>query len=122
MEWEVLYDDDFDVWFEEQEIGLQDAILAHTVALQEKGPNLNRPRVDTVKGSKLPNLKELRVQYRGDPWRILFIFDPLRRAILLVVGNKQADGRLYRKAIRLAEQRYQRHLDRMENDNGAKAE
>lgn len=81
-------------------------------------PSLGRPQVDTLKGSRLVNLKELRIQHRGEPWRVLFVFDPKRRAILLVGGNKQGDARWYKRAIALAEERYQRHLEEMEKANG----
>lgn len=114
MEWVVLLDPDFAQWLREQESGVRTAITGRARLLAERGPDLSRPYVDTLKGSGLPNLKELRVQYKGDPWRVLFVFDPERRAILLVGGNKQGDKRWYDKMIPIAEQRYQRHLDEME--------
>jgi hypothetical protein len=114
MEWTVLLDPDFEQWFFEQEEGVQDSILANAGLLRKLGPALGRPRVDTLTGSRLPNLKELRVQYQGDPWRILFVFDPERQAILLVGGNKRGNKRWYEKAIPLAEQRYKRHLENLE--------
>ncbi len=88
MEWEVLFDAEFADWFEAVDEGLQDEIFAHVELLRRFGPNLGRPRVDSVKGSKYSNMKELRIQYQGDPSRILFAFDPSRCAILLVGGNK----------------------------------
>lgn len=114
MEWEVLFDEEFAVWLESLEEGLQNEILAHVALLHEFGPNLGRPGVDTVKGSAYPNMKELRVQHQGDPWRILFAFDPNRAAILLVGGNKGGDKRWYQKHIRLADQRFQRHLKELD--------
>lgn len=118
MEWTVLYDDEFIEWMEQQEEGLQNAILGLVEVLMRHGPNLGRPRVDTLKGSKLNNLKELRVQHRGQPWRILFVFDPKRQAILLVGGNKRGDKRWYEENIPIAEERYKRHLEELEKDNG----
>ena len=114
MEWQVLLDADFKVWLLEQEPDVQTTILAHAGLLKSFGPTLGRPQVDTVKGSRLVNLKELRVQHLGAPWRVLFVFDPKRRAILLVGGNKRGDARWYKKAIPQAEQRYARHLEQME--------
>jgi len=55
---------------------LQDEIIAHANLLREHGPQLGRPYVDTLEGFAFTNMKELRVQFRGDPWRILFAFDP----------------------------------------------
>jgi len=117
-EWQVLLDTDFKIWLLAQEEDIQTAVFAHIGLLKAFGPSLGRPHVDTLKGSQLPNLKELRVQVQGNPWRVLFVFDPKRRAILLVGGNKRGDAKWYKKAIPLAEQRYQQHLQQMEKDNG----
>ncbi len=114
MEWEVLFEQEFAAWFETLEEGLQDEIFALIELLRRFGPNLGRPRVDTVKGSAFSNMKELRVQYLGDPWRILFAFDPRRNAILLVGGNKRGDKRWYKDQIRIADRRYRRHLEALE--------
>jgi len=77
------------------------------------GPNLGRPHVDTVQGSAFSSMKELRVQVKGDPWRILFAFDPQRQAILLVGGDKAGDKRWYARFIPIADERYRRHLGRI---------
>lgn len=104
----------------QQEVSVRRAISAHVLLLKQFGPTLGRPRVDTIQGSKLPNLKELRVQHRGKPWRILFVFDPKRQAILLVGGNKKGNERWYVEAIPLAEKCYQRHLEELERNNDKK--
>ena len=58
-------------------------------ALQEEGPALGRPLVDTIKGSVLSNLKELRSGSAGTAEvRLLFVFDPDRQAVILVGGDK----------------------------------
>lgn len=76
--------------------------------LEELGPSLGRPLVDTLRGSRLPNLKELRPGSRGrSEVRLLFVFDPQRRAVVLVAGDKAGRWRgWYRESIRLAEERY----------------
>ena len=107
-------------WSEEQESALQDEILAYRELLKQYGPGLGRPRVDTIKGSKFTNMKELRIQWKGQPWRILFAFDPKRRSILLVGGNKQGDKRWYEKNIPIADARFEKHLKGMEKENGNK--
>jgi hypothetical protein len=48
------------------------------------------------------------------PWRILFAFDPNRAAILLVGGNKRGDKRWYKKHLPIADERFRRHLERLE--------
>ena len=85
------------------------------------GPTLGRPQVDTLAGATLTNLKELRIQIQGDPWRVLFAFDPKRQAIILVGGNKRGDKRWYRKNIPIAEERYRRHLESMKGETDDEA-
>jgi hypothetical protein len=118
MAWTVRFDEDFFAWFQELEEGLQDEITANAELLEDRGPNLGRPRVDTLKGSSFPNMKEMRIQYQGDPWRIIFAFDPERAAILLVGGNKAGDKRWYETNIPIAEQRYRRHLQGLKPKKG----
>lgn len=76
--------------------------------LAEGGPGLGRPLVDTLHGSHLGNLKELRARSgREFAIRILFVFDPWSQAVLLVAGNKSGDwARWYRTAIPEAEAAY----------------
>jgi len=106
--------DDFAAWLAGLEADLQNEIIAHANLLREHEPQLGRPYVDTLEGSEFTNMKELRVQFRGDPWRILFAFDPRRVAILLVGGNKRGDKRWYKKHLPIADERFRRHLERLE--------
>src|SRR4051794_32546383 len=78
--WEIILDSDIAGSFAGLEEELQDAFLAHLGRQRQRGPQLGRPHVDTVKGSAFSNIKELRVQHRGDPYRSLFAFDPARAA------------------------------------------
>lgn len=113
MEWNIIFYPDFRIWFYQQEIGFQDETFAVLTVLFKQGPSLGRPRVDTIEGSLFNNMKELRIQYQGKPWRILFAFDPKRQAILLVGGNKSGNKRWYQENIGIADQRYQRHLNQL---------
>jgi hypothetical protein len=80
--------------------------------LLDEGPQLGRPLADRVVGSRLRNLKELRPGSSGhSEVRILFIFDPMRNAVLLVVGDKSGQWQeWYRKAIPAAEAAYEAYL------------
>ncbi len=120
MEWTVLYDDDFIEWLEQQQIDLQDVILGKARSLGKTGPLTGRPLVGTIRGSKYFNLKELIVQHRGIPWRVFFAFDPNQDAVILVGDNKkgQDEKRWYRKIIKEAEQRYEKHLKEIGKYNG----
>ena len=80
------------------------------------GPQLGRPRVDTLKGSRHANMKELRFSAANGEWRVAFAFDPRRKAILLVAGDKSggSEKRFYRELIRKADERLDAHLARIE--------
>lgn len=103
MPWEIEVTDLYDAWFDSQAADVQDAILAHLTALAVEGPNLGRPYCDTLHGTKLGKLKELRVQVSGNPYRVLFAFDSERSAVLLLGGNKRENKRWYDIHIPLAE-------------------
>src|SRR3989442_14046198 len=72
------------------------------------GPQLGRPRADTLNGSRHPNMKELRFDAADGVWRVAFAFDPSRKAILLVAGGKSgvSKKRFYRQLIEKADQRF----------------
>ena len=91
---------------------LQDELLAHARLLQEFGPHLGRPTVDTLKSSKHANMKELRFDCEGGVWRVAFAFDTERAAILLVGGDKGGadQRRFYKKLIACADARFDGHL------------
>ena len=97
---------------------VQTELLAHARLLAQFGPRLGRPRVDTLKGSRYPNMKELRFGADGGVWRVAFAFDPQREAVLLAVGNKAGvpEARFYRELIRRADRRFANHLSAMNTD------
>src|SRR5438477_3393904 len=72
------------------------------------GPQLGRPRVDTLNGSRHANMKELRFDAADGAWRVAFAFDRVRNAILLVAGDKSggSERRFYRQLIRIADERF----------------
>lgn len=112
MQWQVVFHDLFEVEFDLLAASVQDELLAHAILLRDYGPGLGRPTVDTLKGSKHSNMKELRFRHGGEVWRVAFAFDPLRQAILLVAGDKAgADQRLfYKRLIEKADARLGLHL------------
>ncbi len=112
MSWNVLFHDDFHAEFQAMNSTLQDELLAHARLLQEFGPHLGRPTVDTLKDSKHANMKELRFDCDGGVWRVAFAFDTERAAILLVGGDKCGvdQRRFYKKLIANADTRFDQHL------------
>jgi len=110
MAWEVEVSDEFRDWYEGLPTDLRSAIATGVDRLVANGPELGRPFADTLKGSQFANMKELRIQHRGRPYRILFIFDPRRNAYLILGGDKSGNQRWYHEAIRSADAIYARHL------------
>ena len=101
VRWAVEIGDEFDPEFIALHEDVQMEILAMARLLQQFGPQLKRPRADTLNGSRHANMKELRFSAAdGDGGRLCF--DPKRKAILLVAGDKSGVGekRFYRELIR----------------------
>jgi hypothetical protein len=115
VSWVVEIGDEFEPEFDALDENVQDEILALSRLLQQFGPRLGRPRVDTLKGSRHANMKELRCSAADGEWRVAFAFDPVRKAILLVAGDKSggSERRFYRELIRKAEGRFDAHLERL---------
>ncbi|GEP02874.1 type II toxin-antitoxin system RelE/ParE family toxin [Methylobacterium oxalidis] len=113
--WDVAFDDVFDAEFETLAKPMQDELLASARLLAEFGPQLGRPHVDTLNASSFANMKELRFYAADGVWRVAFAFDPERRAILLIAGDKAGTGekRFYKTLIAKADARYRAHLDRL---------
>lgn len=59
-------------------------------------------------------MRELRVQHKSDPYRVLYAFDPRRTAILLIGGNKTGDDRWYETHVLLADRLYDEHLRQLD--------
>lgn len=113
--WAVEIIDEFEPEFSSFSEDVRIEILALTRLLQQFGPQLGRPRVDTLKGSKHRNMKELRFSAAGGEWRVAFAFDAQRKAILLVAGDKSGVSvrKFYRELIRRADRRFDAHLARL---------
>ena len=123
MTWRVQIAEEFEPEFFALQQEVQDTILTLTRLLRQFGPQLGRPQVDTLNGSRHANMKEMRLSAAGGEWRVAFAFDPARRAMLLVAGDKSGGGerRFYRALIRKADERFDRHLARLadEREGGA---
>ncbi len=94
---------------------VQDELLAHIEVLEQIGPQLGRPRVDTLNGSRYTNMKELRFNAANGVWRFAFAFDPERTAIILCGGDKSGgnERRFYAQLIAKADARFDAHLTRI---------
>lgn len=122
MSWIVLFHEEFDLEFQNLAEDLQDELLAHAKLLQEFGPQLGRPTVDTLKGSKHANMKELRFGWKRAVWRVAFAFDTKRQAILLAGGDKGGTDqkRFYKRLIATADSRFDAYLAAVTAAEGGK--
>jgi hypothetical protein len=120
MSWIVLLADEFRAEFVALDRAVRVELSARVNVLEEIGPNLGRPRVDSLRGSRYANMKELRFRADGGVWRVAFAFDPRRQAILLVAGDKSGtnEGRFYELLVRRADARFDAHLTRLATETG----
>jgi len=105
--WEVAYTDQFGAWWQELDDDQQERVAAAVEIIEQGGPAVGRPLVDTLEGSRHANMKEL----RAGNLRVLFAFDPTRAALLLLGGDKTGRWReWYPEAVALADRLYDEHL------------
>ncbi|WP_243394110.1 type II toxin-antitoxin system RelE/ParE family toxin [Leptospira meyeri] len=108
--YEIKRTEEIILWIKELDNDAKKDILVSIEILKEFGPRLGRPHVDTITGSKIKNLKELRVNSKNRPFRIFFVFDPKRNAILLIGGNKATSKKFYPVMIKKSEELYSEYL------------
>ena len=115
MGWVVDIADEFEPEFDALSEDVRTEILALSRLLQQFGPRLGRPWVDTLNDSRHRNMKELRFHTADGQWRVAFAFDTKRRAVLLAAGDKSggSEKRFYRRLIRKADDRFDAHLARL---------
>ncbi len=102
--------EEFEEWWAGLDSEEQDSLAASIGLLEELGPRLSGPHVDTVRGARHSHMKELRTQHQGRPPRTFFAFDPRRMAILLIGGDKTGDDRFNERMIPIADKLYDAHL------------
>jgi hypothetical protein len=110
MEWEAEYTGEFEEWWKTLTEGEQEDVSAVVGLLEEKGPFLPFPYSSDIEGSKFGQMRELRIQHKGEPYRVLYAFDPRRVALLLIGGCKTGDDRWYEKYVPIADRLFEDHL------------
>lgn len=118
MNWLIDIHPDF-----ESELGLlskevKKELFAKVKLLEQFGPQLKRPHADTLEGSKHDNMKELRFKADNGVWRVAFAFDPERKAILLIAGDKSgvSQKQFYKTLINKADTRFDSHLENRQQE------
>ncbi|WP_353646269.1 type II toxin-antitoxin system RelE/ParE family toxin [Mesorhizobium sp. WSM2239] len=119
-EWKVEFHERFKSEITDLPSGVRIELAAVLILLREKGFRLGRPEVDTLEGSRHPNMKELRLKVLKVQWRFAFAFDPERKAVVLCGGSKSGVNQklFYKRLIDLADKRYDDHLASLEKRHG----
>jgi hypothetical protein len=105
---EVLGTHEFEQWFLALSEKEAEAIARVVGLLEEKGVALGFPYSSDIKGSQA--LRELRVQSGRHVLRVFYAFDPFRRALLLIGGEKSGNSRFYEVFVRRAEEIWANYL------------
>ena len=113
---EIEFTDEFERWWETLDAETQDSIDVIVRLLEEKGTTLSYPYSSDIYGSRHGRMRELRVQHQGEPYRILYAFDPRRIAVLLLGGNKTGDDRWYEENIPTADRLYDQLLEELRKE------
>jgi hypothetical protein len=112
--WEVEFSDEFGEWWDGLDAPEQKSVDFTVSLLQELGPTLRMPHSSKVETSRHAQMRELRIQHEGRPYRVLYAFDPRRAAILLIGGDKTGKDRWYQEYVPRADAIYDRHLRELE--------
>ncbi|EPJ78968.1 hypothetical protein CFII64_21580 [Pseudomonas sp. CFII64] len=116
MNWEIEYTDEFGSWWECLRTNEQSSVEASVRLLGQFGPALRFPHCSAIKGARHGNLRELRIQHGGRPFRILYAFDPRRCVLLLIGGDRTGHNRWYIEYVPMAERLYDEHLATLLNE------
>ena len=116
MTWDVEYTDEYEAWWVELDNSEQIDVETVVELLEKKGPQLPFPYSSGISGSKHSHMRELRIQHKGDPYRVLYAFDPRRCAILLLGGNKTGIDRWYEQNTPKADKLYDEYLKELKQE------
>ena len=120
MEWDVEFTDEFGEWWNDLTSAEQEDINASVILLQRLGPNLRFPYSSAIESSTHTHMRELRIQHKGRPYRILYTFDPRRVVILLIGGDKTGNDRWYETFVPIADKLYTEHLKQLKRERKTK--
>lgn len=110
--WEVEYTDEFEEWWDALSVREQKAVEKSVERIIDKGVALGYPHSSKVVGSRHSHMRELRVQHKGHPYRIMYAFDPRRSVILL----KRGVERWYDIFIAIADTLYDIYLQELKDE------
>jgi len=114
---EVEYTDEFGEWWDGLDEFEQVSVKAVVRVLEVRGVNLGSPYSSGISSSKHNHMRELRIQHKGSPYRVLYAFDPKRNAILLIGGNKKGNDAWYEEYVPIADRLYDEHLKELDAES-----
>lgn len=109
--------DEFAEWFLQLSANEQVSVGRVVDLLVEHRPSLPFPYSSRIQTSRHGQMRELRIQHEGRPYRILYAFDPRRAAILLLGGDKTGDSHWYEINVPRADSRYDAYLLELEEES-----
>ncbi len=104
---EIETTDAYKDWYLDLEKREAAAVDRKVKMLQLLGISLPFPHSSDIKGAKYP-FRELRVN--NPPIRVLYAFDPKRKAVLIIGGDKSGDERFYERIVAQAEKLWLEYL------------
>jgi hypothetical protein len=116
MPYEVEVSDEFRDWYEPLSEAEQLSVERVVLMLVEAGPALAFPYSTGIRQSKFSHMRELRIQHEGRPYRVLYAFDPVRSAFLILGGDKTGDDRWYDTMVPKADAIYTEHLKALQEE------
>ena len=119
MAWDVEYTDEFGEWWDSLDASEQDAVDSVVGLIEARGPHLGYPFSSKISTSSYAQMRELRIQHRGEPYRVLYAYDPRRVALLLIGGAKGGDDRWYERFVPRADALYERHLEALRKEGAS---
>jgi hypothetical protein len=102
---EVEVTDEFMAWWDGLTEAQQERLAMAVTRLAVDGVALGEPHSKPILTSMYA-MRELRVAVFGRPFRVLYVFDPRRMAVLLIGGDKTGDARWYDTMVPLADRIY----------------
>jgi hypothetical protein len=111
VEWNIEFTDEFGAWWDSLTADEQEDVAASVKLLEQRGPVLPYPYSSGITRSRHRRMRELRIQHQGRPYRVLYAFDPLQTAILLIGGDKTGNNRWYDIYVPIADDLYDAHLN-----------
>lgn len=110
MAWDIEGTDVFTDWFHGLDDSEKESVIASVDLLESRGTTLGFPHYSKIESSAFGQMRELRVQHKGHPLRVLYAFDPRRTGLLLLGGDKTGDERWYDRFVPIADKLFADHL------------